>query len=69
MTEKTSDTNMSNFSDKARQRWVKLTNDDISSAAGQRDAIVAKIEERYGKRRSEAEKEFDEWHLRQRVAL
>lgn len=45
----------------ARQRWGKLTDDDLELAAGKRDELVGRIQERYGKNRDEAEREVDDW--------
>jgi len=47
----------------ARERWGKLTDDDVQTLTGQRDHLVGKIQERYGIAREEAEKQADAWSL------
>jgi len=45
-----------------REKWGKLTVDDLDVVAGKRDQLLGKIQEKYGLKREEAEKEIDE-HL------
>jgi uncharacterized protein YjbJ (UPF0337 family) len=45
----------------AKERWGKLTDDDLDVIAGQRDQLVGKVQERYGIAREEAEKQVEEW--------
>jgi uncharacterized protein YjbJ (UPF0337 family) len=45
-----------------RERWGKLTDDDVDVIAGQRDQLIGKIQERYGVAREEAQKQVDEWN-------
>jgi uncharacterized protein YjbJ (UPF0337 family) len=45
----------------AKQKWGKLTDDDLDVIAGQRDMLVGKLQERYGIAREEAQKRADEW--------
>jgi uncharacterized protein YjbJ (UPF0337 family) len=44
-----------------KQRWGKLTDDDITMLSGKKDELVGKIQERYGITREQAVKEADEW--------
>jgi uncharacterized protein YjbJ (UPF0337 family) len=44
-----------------RKRWGKLTDDDVDKIAGQRDTLIGKIQEKYGKSKEEAEKEVDDF--------
>ncbi|MGI9075125.1 MAG: CsbD family protein [Bryobacteraceae bacterium] len=44
-----------------KQRWGKLTDDDVTALGGKKDELVGKIQERYGITREQAEKEADEW--------
>jgi uncharacterized protein YjbJ (UPF0337 family) len=46
---------------KIRSKWGKLTDDDVSLVAGKRDALLGRIEQRYGVARDEAERQVDEW--------
>jgi uncharacterized protein YjbJ (UPF0337 family) len=49
------------FTGSARERWGKLTDDDIEALTGKKDHLVGKIQERYGIASEEAEKQADEW--------
>jgi uncharacterized protein YjbJ (UPF0337 family) len=44
-----------------KQRWGKLTDDDVTALSGKKDELVGKIQERYGITREQAETEADEW--------
>ena len=41
-----------------RERWGKLTDDDMDVIAGKRDILLGKIQEKHGIAREEAEKEL-----------
>ncbi len=45
----------------ARERWGKLTNDDLDVIAGKREMFIGRIQERYGFTKEQAQKELDEW--------
>ena len=45
----------------AKARWGKLTDDDLDVAAGKRDKLAGRIQERYGYQREQAEREADEF--------
>ena len=47
---------------KAREQWGKLTDDDLDKAQGNAEVLIGKIQERYGRNREEAEREFDRWY-------
>ena len=49
------------FTGSAKERWGKLTDDDMQTLTGQKDNLVGKIQERYGIAREEAEKQADAW--------
>lgn len=51
------------FKGAVKQKWGKLTDDDIKQVEGNRDILVGKIQERYGITREKAEQEFNEWKL------
>ena len=54
--------NWKQFKGKAREQWGKLTNDEIDQVAGNREqALVGKIQERYGIEKQEAERQVDAW--------
>lgn len=44
-----------------KQKWGKLTDDDVNVINGNRDQLVGKLQERYGIAREQAEKEASEW--------
>lgn len=44
-----------------KQKWGKLTDDDIDVIAGKKDQLVGKLQERYGIAKEQAEKQADEW--------
>ena len=53
--------NWDQWKGKAREKWGKLTDDDVDVVEGKREQLVGKIQEKYGKTRDEAEKEVDDW--------
>lgn len=42
-----------------KEKWGELTDDDLDQAAGKRDKIAGKLQEKYGWTKEEAEKEVD----------
>ncbi len=44
-----------------KEKWGKLTDDDIDVIDGKRQQLVGKLQERYGIARSVAEKQADEF--------
>ena len=44
-----------------KQKWGKLTDDDLTVIAGSRDKLVGKMQERYGIAKEEAQQRADEW--------
>lgn len=44
-----------------RERWGKLTDDDVDVIAGKRDILLGKIQEKHGIAREEAEEELKAW--------
>jgi uncharacterized protein YjbJ (UPF0337 family) len=47
---------------KVREQWGKLTDDEIDQMQGNAEILIGKIQERYGRSREEAEREFDSWY-------
>jgi len=41
-----------------KERWGRLTDDDVDVIAGKRDILLGKIQEKHGIAREEAEKEL-----------
>lgn len=56
--------NWKQFQGKMLEQWGKLTNDDLDVAAGRRDQIVGKLQERYGVALEEAERQVKEFEER-----
>lgn len=46
-----------------KQKWGKLTDDDIDEIDGSMDRLAGKLEERYGKHREAVEKEIESWQV------
>jgi len=44
-----------------KERFGKLTDDDLQMIAGNRDKFIGKLQERYGIAKEEAQKRADEW--------
>ena len=42
-----------------REKWGKLTDDDILVVAGKRDQLIGKVQERYGIAKEEATRQVD----------
>lgn len=45
----------------AKEKWGKLTDDDLNVIDGQRQQLVGRIQERYGIAKEAAEKQVDEF--------
>jgi len=46
---------------KVREKWGKLTDDDLDKVQGRSEQLVGKIQERYGIARDEARRQLDAW--------
>jgi uncharacterized protein YjbJ (UPF0337 family) len=46
---------------KVRERWGKLTDDEVETIAGKKDQLVGKLQERYGYAKTRAEQEVNEF--------
>lgn len=44
-----------------REKWGKLTDDELDVIAGKRDQFLGKLQEKYGVAKEEAEKQIEEW--------
>jgi uncharacterized protein YjbJ (UPF0337 family) len=51
---------------KVQDRWIKLTQYDAETVAGQRDRLMGKLQERYGMAPKEADKQIAEWQTKAR---
>lgn len=44
-----------------REKFSKLTDQDLQQISGKKDVLIAKLQERYGYNREQAQKELDNW--------
>ncbi len=47
--------------DKLKERWDKLTDEDLERIAGQRDQLLQRMQERYRILKAEADRRVREW--------
>ena len=45
-----------------KEKWGKLTDDDLTLIDGRRDHLEGKIQERYGFAKDQARKEIEDWY-------
>ena len=50
------------FVGKVKEKWGKLTEDDLAAINGKREQLEGKIQERYGHAKDVVKKEVDDWH-------
>ena len=53
--------NWKQYTGKAKEKWGKLTDDDLIVIAGKRDVLEGKIQEHYGIAKEQAQKELEEF--------
>ena len=53
--------NWKQFKGKMQEAWGKLTDDDFDVAAGRKEQILGRIQERYGITKEEAGKKIEEF--------
>jgi uncharacterized protein YjbJ (UPF0337 family) len=56
--------NWEQYKGKVKEQWGKLTYVNLQVIAGKRDQLVGKIENAYGVSRYEAERQLEDWELR-----
>jgi uncharacterized protein YjbJ (UPF0337 family) len=49
------------YSGKVKEKWGKLTDDDLTTISGKRDQLVGKLQEHYGWAKDQAEREVNEF--------
>jgi uncharacterized protein YjbJ (UPF0337 family) len=54
--------NWKQFTGRVKQKWGKLTDDDLMAINGRRDPLEGKIQERYGYAKDQVRKGVDDWH-------
>ena len=47
---------------KVKEKWGKLTDDDLTTINGRRDQLEGKIQERYGLAKDQVKKDVDDWY-------
>jgi uncharacterized protein YjbJ (UPF0337 family) len=53
--------NWKQFKGEARRRWGKLTDDDLDVVKGDAEILIGKVQERYGQRQDQAERDVNDW--------
>jgi uncharacterized protein YjbJ (UPF0337 family) len=53
--------NWKQFKGHVRERWGKLTDDELDQVEGRREVLLGKIQEKYGVTREEAEKQLKDF--------
>ena len=53
--------NWKQFMGQVKEKWGKLTDDDLTTIAGKRDQLAGLLQKKYGYAKDEAEKELDEF--------
>ena len=51
---------------KVKDKWGRLTEDDLDVVAGKRDQLEGRIQERYGYEKDRVRKEVDDWYSSQK---
>jgi uncharacterized protein YjbJ (UPF0337 family) len=53
--------NWKQFAGKVKEKWGKLTDDDLTAIGGKKDQLVGRIQERYGIEKDKAARDLDEF--------
>jgi uncharacterized protein YjbJ (UPF0337 family) len=53
--------NWNQFKGKVKEKWGKLTDDDLTTIGGKRDQLVGVLQQKYGFAKSQAEQELDDF--------
>ena len=53
--------NWAHWRDRIRERWGRLTNDELDGIAGRREQLVGRIQSAYGIGKTEAERQLRNW--------
>ncbi|MFO0824003.1 MAG: CsbD family protein [Gemmataceae bacterium] len=60
--------NWKQFTGQVKQKWGKLTDDDLTTAEGKRDELAGKLQEKYGMAKEDAERELDDFVQRMKMS-
>jgi uncharacterized protein YjbJ (UPF0337 family) len=53
--------NWKQFKGKAKEKWGKLTDDDLNVIEGRRDQLEGKLQQRYGFAKDQIHKDVEDW--------
>jgi uncharacterized protein YjbJ (UPF0337 family) len=53
--------NWHQFKGQVRQKWAKLTDDDLEAIGGKKDRLFGVLKQRYGLEKERASAEIDRW--------
>jgi uncharacterized protein YjbJ (UPF0337 family) len=53
--------NWRQFKGQIKERWGRLTDDELDVVAGRRDQFLGKLQERYGVTKEEAQRQLEEF--------
>ncbi len=53
--------NWKQFKGQVKEKWGKLTDDDITAIQGRREQLAGKLQEKYGYTKEQAERELNEF--------
>jgi uncharacterized protein YjbJ (UPF0337 family) len=55
--------NWKQFKGQAKEKWGRLTDDDLDVINGRQDQLEGKIQERYGLAKDQAKKDVEAWFM------
>jgi uncharacterized protein YjbJ (UPF0337 family) len=53
--------NWKSFKGKIKEKWGKLTDDDLTRIEGRREQLLGIVQQRYGVAKDEAERQIRDW--------
>jgi uncharacterized protein YjbJ (UPF0337 family) len=61
MNKETLEGNWNALKGKAKEKWGKLTDDDLTRIAGKKDQLIGELQKKYGYMKEKAEDEIAKW--------
>jgi uncharacterized protein YjbJ (UPF0337 family) len=58
--------NWREFKGRVKEKWAKLTDDDLNIINGRREQLEGKIQQRYGLAKDQIRKDIDDWYRAQK---
>jgi uncharacterized protein YjbJ (UPF0337 family) len=55
------------FKGKVKEKWGKLTDDELTTVAGKREQLAGLLQEKYGYAKDQAEKELNEFSQKMKL--